>query len=124
MSRFRAQGLSIVEVLCAIALLSFLLLPVFQFVLNAGSDTRRSEFHMRALFLAQQKLEEALLLGPAAAAALPDVDVERFRVKVDVQPFQGCADLHDYAVTVSWSGDRGPGRKEVRLRTLQCELSL
>ncbi len=118
------RGLSVVEVLCAIALLSFLLLPVFQLVLNASSDTRRSEFHMRALFLAQRTLEEALLLGPTAAAALPEQELDRFTIKVDVQPYQGNQDLYDYSVVVSWPGDRGSGRKDVRLRKLQCELSL
>ncbi|MBI4869799.1 MAG: hypothetical protein HY816_22900 [Candidatus Wallbacteria bacterium] len=118
------RGLSIVEVLCAVALLSFLLLPIVQLVLNASADTRRSELHARALFLAQKRLEEALLLPPAEAAALPDDEVERFSVKVDVQPYQGSADLHDLAVTVSWPADRGSSRREVKLRTLLCELTL
>ncbi|MBI3892778.1 MAG: hypothetical protein HY303_14745 [Candidatus Wallbacteria bacterium] len=117
-------GLTIIEVLCAVALMSFLLLPVVQLVLNASADTRRSELHARALFLAQRRLEEALLMGPMEAAALPEADVGRFHVKIDVNPYLGAADLHDFAVTVTWPTDRGSARREVQLRTLSCELSL
>lgn len=116
--------MSLIEVLCAVTLLSFLLLPIFQFVLRAGTDARRSSIHMRALFLAQKRLEEAVLLGPTAAGALPDAEVDRFHIQVVVSPFKGSPDLHDFAVKVSWPNDRGPGTKEVQLRSLLCELSL
>ncbi len=118
------RGLSLVELLCAITLLSFLLLPVFQLLLNASAGMVRSEHRLRALLLGQRMLEEAVLLGPEDAENLPEADIDRFHLRLQVTPFRGADDIHDLTVSVSWREGSSLSKKEIRLRTLLCGMNL
>lgn len=111
-------ALSVVEVLMAFALLSFLVLPVVQVVVGRTADITRTALHTQALFLGQGKMEEVLLTGFEHAGEQPDQQIGRFRLSVTAAKHEGLPDLKRVTVTVSWTDRIRDRPVEVELTTL------
>ena len=114
-------GFSIVEILVAAVLLSALIIPVVNLIRSSSVNISHGAVSTRALLLAQAKLEECLLLGFDELESQPPVDVAdgRFKLSVEVEPFEGRDDVKLIAVLLKWRGRTASKTRSIGLRTLR-----
>jgi len=118
----RHRGFSIVEVLVAAVLLSALIIPVVNLLQSSSSAVAHGAVATQALFLAQQHLEALQLQSFEALHSLPETTSHdgRYRVTVDVEPFEGDEAVKRVSVLLRWNDLRTRKTRSIGLRMLRC----
>lgn len=113
--------MSLIEILTAAALLSFLLIPVVNLILGSSRNIRRGAVHTQAVFVAQSQVEELLVAPFEDLLSIPEQNVlgKPFRARVEVAPFEGQADVKRISVVVSWKDRSTAHRRSLRLDCLR-----
>ena len=131
----RAAGFTVVEVLVAIALFSFLFLPLMNMFMGSIRQTAFGEDHLQATLLAEREIEEVKYLATLSKTSLADLagSMNRTRKaggrytvttkvetgkKITAKSARGNveAKLAECRVTVTW--DEGGAERKLELATL------
>lgn len=115
----RAAAFTVVEVLVAIALFTFLFLPLMNLFVGSIRQTAFGEEHLQATLLAEREIEEAKYLATLSKTSLDDLSASMNRTRQVEGKYEVATVVKTGRETVAKSG-----RGEVKAKLAECRVTV